>query len=61
MLLRHMAEHVRESDAGAAEQFDRRAGEAERRSAQVRTAVFSHDKLSVEKVVEGGEAPAAAT
>src|SRR5215204_1431612 len=58
MLLRHMAEHVRESDAGAAEEFIARANEAERRSEQVRRAVFSHDNLSVEKIADDASAVA---
>ncbi|HEX8499644.1 MAG TPA: chemotaxis protein CheB [Pyrinomonadaceae bacterium] len=50
MLLRHLAEHARLSDAGAAEGFLKRAREAEGRSALVRRAVFSHDSLSGDKV-----------
>jgi two-component system chemotaxis response regulator CheB len=52
MLLRHMAEHIRETDAAAAERFSERADEAERRSEVVRSAVFSHENLSVEKVAD---------
>jgi two-component system, chemotaxis family, protein-glutamate methylesterase/glutaminase len=59
MLMRHMAEHVRESDAGAAEQFNRKAEEAERRSGLVRSAVFSHANLSADKIVEEGDATTA--
>jgi two-component system chemotaxis response regulator CheB len=59
MLMRHIAEHIREADAGTAEQFRRRAEEGERRSELVRSAVFSHDNLSGDKVAaEGGDAPA---
>ncbi len=56
MLMRHMAEHVGESDAGTAEQFLARAGEAERRSEMVRRAVFSHDHLSEEKIADDATA-----
>ena len=59
MLMRHMAEHIRESDAHASKQFLARAEEAERRSELVRRAVFSHENLSVEKVAD--DAPAATT
>jgi len=54
MLLRHMAEHVREAENGAdvAEQFLAKAEEAERRSGIVRRAVFDHENLSEEKVAE---------
>jgi two-component system chemotaxis response regulator CheB len=52
MLMRHMAEHLRESAAGTAEQFLARVTEAERRSDLVRQAVFSHDNLSAEKVAD---------
>lgn len=62
MLMRHMAEHLRQADAGTAEQFRRRAEEAERRSEVVRSAVFSHDTLSGDKIAEeGGDAPAVRT
>jgi two-component system chemotaxis response regulator CheB len=50
MLMRHMAEHVRESDAPAAERFMEKARDAERRSALVRQAVFDHEHLSEDKV-----------
>ncbi len=58
MLLRHMAEHIREADSGAglAEQFEERAKEAERRSGLVRRAVFSHEHLSEEKVADAAGA-----
>jgi two-component system chemotaxis response regulator CheB len=56
MLMRHMAEHLSESDAGTAEQFLKRAKAAERRSEMVRRAVFSHDNLSVEKVADDASA-----
>jgi two-component system chemotaxis response regulator CheB len=52
MLMRHMAEHVRESDAPAAERFLAKARDAERRSQLVRRAVFDHENLSEEKVAE---------
>jgi two-component system, chemotaxis family, protein-glutamate methylesterase/glutaminase len=58
MLMRHMAEHMRESDSAASEQFLERAKEAERRSETVRSAVFSHDNLSVEKVADDDGSPA---
>ncbi len=58
MLMRHIAEHIREADAGTAEQFRQRAEEAERRSAVVRGAVFSHDTLSIDKVADEEDAPA---
>ena len=50
ILMRHMAEHVRESDGGAAERFMAKAREAERHGELVRKAVFDHDILSEEKV-----------
>ncbi len=60
MLMRHMAEHVRESDNGASERFLEKAREAERRSKLVRRAVFDHEHLSVEKVADDDDdAPAA--
>src|SRR5215211_6107214 len=46
MLMRHMAEHVRESDAAASERFLEKAREAERRSKLARQAVFDHENLS---------------
>ncbi|MDT5271075.1 MAG: two-component system, chemotaxis family, protein-glutamate methylesterase/glutaminase [Acidobacteriota bacterium] len=52
MLLRHMAEHVRESDGSAAERFLLKAREAEHRGELVRKAVFDHDILSEEKVAD---------
>jgi len=51
MLMRHMAEHVRESDGDAAARFLEKALEAERRSQIVRSAVFEHEHLSENKVV----------
>ena len=58
MLMRHMAEHVGESDGGAAERFMEKAREAERRSQLVRRAVFDHENLSEEKVAaETAEVP----
>ncbi|MFL6335239.1 MAG: chemotaxis protein CheB [Pyrinomonadaceae bacterium] len=56
MLMRHMAEHVRESDAAAAARFEEKAREAEHRSAQVRRAVFGHENLSEEKVADTADA-----
>ena len=66
MLLRHMAEHIREAENGSAvaEQFLEKAGEAERRSELVRRAVFEHENLSEQKVAdpaEGADASAAKT
>src|SRR5215207_568563 len=55
MLMRHMAEHVRESDAPAAERFLEKARDAERRSQLVRRAVFDHENLSGEKVAEAAD------
>ena len=53
MLMRHIADHVREADgAAAAERFSEKAKEAERRSNLVRQAVFDHEKLSEDKVTE---------
>jgi two-component system chemotaxis response regulator CheB len=52
MLMRHMAEHVREADAGTAERFIERAREAEGRGELVRQAVFDHENLSGKKVEE---------
>ncbi|HWS89919.1 MAG TPA: chemotaxis protein CheB [Pyrinomonadaceae bacterium] len=56
MLMRHMAEHVGESDGGAPERFLEKARDAERRSALVRRAVFDHEHLSEEKVADAAEA-----
>ena len=56
MLMRHMAEHARESGDGAAERFLEKARDAERRSALVRRAVFDHEHLSEEKVAEAADA-----
>lgn len=56
MLMRHMAEHVRESDNGASERFIEKAREAERRSAHVRRAIFDHENLSSEKVADADDA-----
>jgi two-component system, chemotaxis family, protein-glutamate methylesterase/glutaminase len=50
MLMRHMAEHVRESDDATAERFIEKARDAERRGELVRQAVFDHENLSEEKV-----------
>jgi two-component system chemotaxis response regulator CheB len=63
MLLRHMAEHVREAENGAevAEQFLEKAKEAERRSRLVRRAVFDHEHLSEGKVADAADAPSATT
>ena len=52
MLMRHMAEHVRESDGGSAERFLDKARDAERRGELVRKAVFDHENLSEEKVAD---------
>jgi two-component system chemotaxis response regulator CheB len=52
MLMRHMAEHVRESDNGASERFLEKARDAERRGELVRQAVFDHENLSEKKVAE---------
>jgi two-component system chemotaxis response regulator CheB len=63
MLLRHMAEHVREAGNGdgVAEQFLEKAEDAERRSALVRRAVFEHEHLSEGKVAGAADASSAAT
>jgi two-component system chemotaxis response regulator CheB len=63
MLLRHMAEHVREAENGAevARQFLEKARDAEHRSGIVRRAVFDHENLSEEKVADAADAPAATT
>jgi two-component system, chemotaxis family, protein-glutamate methylesterase/glutaminase len=63
MLLRHMAEHVRETENGAevAGQFLEKAKEAERRSELVRRAVFDHEHLSEEKVADAAAAPSVIT
>ncbi len=52
LLLRHMAEHARESDAAAADRYLEKAREAERRGDLVRQAVFDHEHLSEEKVAD---------
>lgn len=55
MLMRHMAEHVRESDDGAAERFLEKARAAERRGELVRKAVFDHENLSEKKVAHAAD------
>ena len=55
MLMRHMAEHVGESEGGASERFHEKAREAERRSSLVRRAVFDHEHLSEEKVADAAD------
>jgi two-component system, chemotaxis family, protein-glutamate methylesterase/glutaminase len=61
MLMRHMAEHVGESDGGSSERFLEKACDAERRSALVRRAVFDHEHLSEEKVADAADASPATT
>jgi two-component system chemotaxis response regulator CheB len=56
MLMRHMAEHVEESDAPAAARLLEKAHEAERRSVLVRRAVYDHENLSKEKVADPADA-----
>lgn len=56
MLLRHMAEHARESDGVAAERLLEKARDAERRGDLVRRAVFDHEHLSEEKVAADADA-----
>lgn len=56
MLMRHMAEHVRESENGESERFIEKARDAERRSKMVRRAVFDHEHLSEEKVADAADA-----
>jgi two-component system chemotaxis response regulator CheB len=56
MLMRHIAAHVQETDAPAAERFIEKARDAGRRSELVRRAVFSHENLSEEKVAEVADA-----
>ena len=58
MLMRHMAEHVRESGDGAAEHFIEKARDAERRGELVRRAVFDHENLSEEKVADAADTSA---
>ncbi|HEX8558391.1 MAG TPA: chemotaxis protein CheB [Pyrinomonadaceae bacterium] len=56
MLMRHMAEHVRESDPASADRFEEKAGDARRRLEMVRRAVFTHERLSEEKLADAAEA-----
>ena len=56
MLMRHMAEHMRETRDEAAGALLQKASEAEQRSALVRRAVFKHETLSTEKVAEPADA-----
>jgi two-component system chemotaxis response regulator CheB len=56
MLMRHMAEHARESGDGAPERFLEKAREAERRSKLVRQAVFDHQHLGQEKIAADADA-----
>ena len=55
MLMRHMSEHVRESDNGAYERFLEKARDAERRGDLVLKAVYDHENLSEEKVADAVE------
>lgn len=55
MLMRHMAEHVGESDAAAAARFLEKESAAERRGRLVRRAVFDHENLSEEKVAAAAD------
>ncbi|MFL6255423.1 MAG: chemotaxis protein CheB [Pyrinomonadaceae bacterium] len=59
MLMRHMAEHLRDSDSVAAERFLEKTREAERRGELVRKAVFDHENLSEKKVADTSD-PASA-
>ena len=56
LLLRHIAEHMREGKNGdGAEQFLKRAEDAQRQAALVRQAVMEHKALSKQKVMEVSE------
>jgi two-component system, chemotaxis family, protein-glutamate methylesterase/glutaminase len=50
MLLRHLAHQAREHNGGSAEQFQKKAEEAQRRADLVRQAVMNHEKLSEAKL-----------
>ena len=50
MLLRYLAHQTREHKGGSAEQFQRKAEEAQRRADLVRQAVMNHEKLSEAKL-----------
>jgi two-component system chemotaxis response regulator CheB len=50
MLLRHLALHAREHNGGSAEQFEKKAEEAQRRADLVRQAVMNHENLSKAKL-----------
>ena len=56
MLLRHMAKHVGKTDPAGAEEYTKKADEAQRRADQVRQAVVRHEELNVERIEEGIEA-----
>jgi two-component system chemotaxis response regulator CheB len=55
MLMRHLARHLKEHDPRGAQEFLRKADEAEKRSGLVREAVFDHEELNIERVEEGAE------
>jgi two-component system chemotaxis response regulator CheB len=50
MLLRYLARHTREHNGGSAEQFEKKAEEAQRRADLVRQAVMNHEMLSEAKL-----------
>jgi two-component system, chemotaxis family, protein-glutamate methylesterase/glutaminase len=56
MLLRHMAQHIRKTDPVGAEEFTKKADEAQRRAERVREALVRHEELNVERIEEGIEA-----
>jgi two-component system chemotaxis response regulator CheB len=56
LLLRHMAEHLPESENGhTSEEFLTRALEAEQRADLVRQAVMTQEQLSVAGMIDAGE------
>ncbi|HEX7296865.1 MAG TPA: chemotaxis protein CheB [Pyrinomonadaceae bacterium] len=50
MLMRHLAGHLKELDPSNAEEFLRKAEEAEQRGNLVRRAVYDHEELNIERV-----------
>jgi two-component system, chemotaxis family, protein-glutamate methylesterase/glutaminase len=52
LLMRHLARHLKAHDPWNAREFLRKAEEAEKRSELVRSAVYEHEELNIERVKE---------
>lgn len=55
LLLRHLSKHLADTDPNTAAEFISKADEARRRSELVRKAVFAHEELNVDRVLEKAE------